>query len=168
MPGSTTSATWELFTSQWDRALERDAATVAAGPSSKLADLGWVFVVVAALGALSLAKRPFSSSFRGAAATWLGVTVVFAVIDTLSAIEIRYVLQALPLLALCAGAYLSKRSSVAGAARPQPSWQLCILFSLASAHSTKSCSRGTTEKGHGDRDFPFRLSSILRWMNAGP
>ena len=99
---------WELFTSQWDRALERDAATVAAGPSSKLADLGWVFVVVAALGALSLAKRPFSSAFRGAAATWLGVTVVFAVIDTLSAIEIRYVLQALPLLALCAGAYLSK------------------------------------------------------------
>ncbi len=99
---------WDLFTSQWDRALERESATVAAGPGSKLAELGWVFVVVAALGALSLAKRPFSSSFPRAAATWLGVTVVFAVIDTLSAIEIRYVLQALPLLALFAGAYLSK------------------------------------------------------------
>ncbi len=71
-------------------------------------ELGWVFVVAAALGALSLAKRPFSSSFRGAVATWLGVTVLFAVIDTLSAIEIRYVLQALPVLALFAGAYLSK------------------------------------------------------------
>jgi hypothetical protein len=99
---------WDLFTSQWDRALERDSATAAAGPRSKLAELGWVFVVVAALGALALVKRPFSSTYRGAAAIWLGVTVLFAVIDTLSAIEIRYVLQALPVLALFAGAYLSR------------------------------------------------------------
>jgi len=99
---------WDLFTSQWERAVVRESAAVTAGPSSKLAELGWGFLVVAALGALSLAKQPFSSSFRGAAATWLGVTVLFAIIDTLTAIEIRYVLQALPILALFAGAYLSK------------------------------------------------------------
>ncbi len=39
---------------------------------------------------------------------WLGVSILFLGIDLASALEIRYALQALPLLALLGGVYLSR------------------------------------------------------------
>jgi hypothetical protein len=109
---------WELFTSQWDRVLTRDYATGGAaieGPLAKLVfnlhfyreQVGIVFWVLAFLGALGLLARPAHSVFHSAIAAWVGVTAVFFVLDLTTALEVRYLLQIMPLLALFAGRYLS-------------------------------------------------------------
>jgi hypothetical protein len=109
---------WELFTSQWERVLSRDYATgdaVLEGPLAKLAfnwsffkeQVGILFAVLALLGAVPILRRPRSSPFHAAAAAWLGVSGVFFLLDLTTALEVRYVLQVLPLLALFAGSFLS-------------------------------------------------------------
>jgi hypothetical protein len=77
------------------------------GWQSAVDQLGWVFLAVAVLGAFSLVKTPHRTTFANLALVWLGVSVLFLVVDLVSALEIRYALQALPLLALLAGSYLS-------------------------------------------------------------
>ena len=96
-----------LVTSQWDRALSGGSGGGTGGWQSTVSQLGWVFLVVSALGASSLATARRASTFRTVAFVWLGVTMVFFLVDVLTALEIRYALQALPLLALFAGLYLS-------------------------------------------------------------
>ena len=108
---------WDLFTSQWERALDRDSAAAAfSGPKNKLSfnlelmgeQLGWVFLLTALLGAVGLGRGFGASLFHTLAAIWFAVTLLFFGIDLFSALEIRYLLQALPILALFSGVYLSK------------------------------------------------------------
>ena len=108
---------WDLFTSQWERALDRDSAAAAfSGPKDKLSfnlelmgeQLGWVFLLTALLGAVGLGRGFGASLFHTLAAIWFAVTLLFFGIDLFSALEIRYLLQALPILALFSGVYLSK------------------------------------------------------------
>ena len=70
--------------------------------------LGIVFALIALLGAVPLLSKPRASKFHGVAMAWVGVTAAFFLLDLTTALEVRYVLQALPLLALFAGRYLSK------------------------------------------------------------
>jgi hypothetical protein len=108
----------ELFTSQWERVLSRDYATGDAGTEGPLAklvfnlafyrqQLGSLFPLVALLGAIPILRKPSASSFHAAATAWIGVTVLFFLLDLTTALEVRYVLQALPLLAIFAGSFLS-------------------------------------------------------------
>jgi hypothetical protein len=101
------SGYFELVSSQWDRALSRGSGGGTGGWQATLSQLGWVFLAVAALGAVSLTGGRRGSAFRTPALVWLGVTLLFVAIDVVSALEIRYALQALPLLALFGGVYLS-------------------------------------------------------------
>jgi hypothetical protein len=129
---------WELFTGQWDRVLTRDYATGGAavdGPLQKLVfnlhfyreQVGIVFCVLAFLGALGLLLRPTHSVFHAAVAAWAGVTAIFFVLDLMTALEVRYLLQVLPLLALFAGRYLSGSFARGGSG----GWAaLVILFYL--------------------------------------
>jgi hypothetical protein len=71
-----------------------------------------VFLATAALGCVSFVREPLASG-------WLLATLLFFGVDVWTGIEIRYWLQALPLLALFSGAYLSRaldRSALAKAA----------------------------------------------------
>ena len=100
----------ELVTGQWGRALTGGLSGDSGGTGgwrATVSQLGWVFLAVAALGTLSLVKARPATTFRSAALVWLGVSSLFLVIDLASAVEIRYALQALPLLALLGGVYLS-------------------------------------------------------------
>ena len=97
----------ELVTDQWGRALTEESSGGTGGWRATGSQLGWVFLAVAALGTLLLVKARHASTFRSAALVWLGVSILFLVIDLVSAVEIRYALQALPLLALLGGVYLS-------------------------------------------------------------
>ncbi|GMR21808.1 MAG: hypothetical protein BMS9Abin37_0125 [Acidobacteriota bacterium] len=100
----------ELVTDQWGRALTEGSSGGAGGTGGWRAtgsQLGWVFLAVAALGSLSLVQSRQATTFRSAALVWLGVSILFLGIDLVSAFEIRYALQALPLLALLGGCYLS-------------------------------------------------------------
>ncbi len=108
----------DLVTSQWERVFSRDYASGAAavaGPLDKLAfnipfyrgQLGTVFILLAIVGGVPILIRPLSSSFHAAATAWMGVMVLFFILDLTTALEVRYVLQTLPLLALFAGSYLS-------------------------------------------------------------
>jgi hypothetical protein len=108
---------WDLIASQWERAIEGDyAAAALSGPGEKLSfnlammgeQLGWVFLLTALLGAVGLGRGLTTSLFQALAALWIVVTLLFFGIDLLSAIEIRYLLQALPILALLSGSYLSR------------------------------------------------------------
>ena len=108
---------WDLFTSQWERALDRDSvASAFSGPKDKLLfnlklmgeQLGWVFLLTAFLGVVGLGRGFGVKLFHTLAAIWFAVTLLFLGVDLLSAIEIRYLLQALPILALFSGVYLSK------------------------------------------------------------
>jgi hypothetical protein len=119
---------WELFTSQWDRVLTRDYATGGAaveGPLQKLVfnlhffreQVGIVFCVLAFLGALGLLLRPTHSVLNAAVAAWAGVTAIFFVLDLTTALEVRYLLQILPLLALFAGRYLAGSFARGGSGR---------------------------------------------------
>ena len=100
----------ELVTDQWGRALTEGTSGGRGGTGgwrARGSQLGWVFLAVAALGSLSLVKAQPATTFRSAALVWLGVSILFLGIDLTSALEIRYALQALPLLALLGGVYLS-------------------------------------------------------------
>ena len=74
--------------------------------------LGWVFLLTALLGAVGLGRGFGASLFHTLAAIWFAVTLLFFGIDLFSALEIRYLLQALPILALFSGVYLSKALEV--------------------------------------------------------
>jgi len=97
----------ELISDQWGRALTGESSGGTGGWQTTVSQLGWVFLAVAALGSLSLIKARRATTFRSAALVWLGVSILFLGIDLVSAVEIRYALQALPLLALLGGVYLS-------------------------------------------------------------
>ena len=108
----------ELFTSQWSRVLSRDYATgdaATGGPLAKLffnwaffrEQVGVVFGVVALLGAVPIVRKSGDTVFHAVAAAWIGVTGFFFLLDLTTALEVRYVLQVLPLSALCAGSFLS-------------------------------------------------------------
>jgi hypothetical protein len=109
---------WELFTSQWGRMMSRDYATgeaLVTGPLSKLRfnwvffreQLGIVFILLVFLGSVPILRRPGASLFHAAAAAWTGVTVLFFALDLMTALEVRYVLQATPIFSLFAAAYVS-------------------------------------------------------------
>ena len=81
---------WDLFTSQWERALDRDSAAAAfSGPKDKLSfnlelmgeQLGWVFLLTALLGAVGLGRGFGASLFHTLAAIWFAVTLLFFGID---------------------------------------------------------------------------------------
>lgn len=108
----------DLFTTQWARALSRDYATGGApteGPLAKLLfnwaffreQVGTVFILVALLGAIPIVRQAGRTPFHAAVTAWLGVTGVFFLLDLMTALEVRYVLQVLPLLALFVGSFLS-------------------------------------------------------------
>lgn len=102
----------ELITDQMGRAFTAgaDGGTNSGGTGgwrTAVDQLGWIFLAVAALGGLSLVRSPRSTTFRTMALVWLAVSLAFVGFDLVSAVEIRYALQALPLLALLAGVYLS-------------------------------------------------------------
>jgi hypothetical protein len=63
--------------------------------------MGLVFLATAALGCTSFLQRPLAMG-------WFGATLLFLALDLWMGIEIRYWLQALPLLALFSGTYLSR------------------------------------------------------------
>ncbi len=103
----------DLFTSQYDRALtgadDRDVGGTVAIVGEQI---GYVFLATAALGALSFLRDRLALG-------WLAVTLFFFALDLSTGFEIRYWLQALPLLALFSGVYLSRayeRSAVGKAA----------------------------------------------------
>ena len=108
----------ELFLEQSARAFSSDYATgnqVTEGPLAKLAfnlaffreQVGIVFALLALAGGIPILARWQRSPFHAAAAAWLLVTAVFFLLDLTTALEVRYVLQVLPLLALFAGSFLS-------------------------------------------------------------
>ena len=70
--------------------------------------LGWVFVATAFLGSVALVRKPLSGGFSSLATGWLAATLLFFAIDLRTGLEIRYWLQALPLLSLFSGVYLSR------------------------------------------------------------
>ena len=108
----------EMFFDQWGRAFSSDYATgdqVAEGPLAKLAfnwtffreQVGIVFALLALAGAMPILTKWQQSPFHAAVAAWLGVTAVFFFLDLTTAVEVRYILQVLPLLALFAGSFIS-------------------------------------------------------------
>jgi hypothetical protein len=99
-----------LITEQWSRVIAEGSSGGGGGTGGWRAtgsQLGWVFLAVSALGSLSLVQSRRATTFRSAALVWLGVSFLFLGVDLASALEIRYALQALPLLALLGGLYLS-------------------------------------------------------------
>jgi len=98
----------ELFTSQYGRALEGESP---GGIAALLGEqIGFVFLATAALGSVSFIRQPLGG-FSSLAVGWLATTLFFLAIDVWTGLEIRYWLQALPLLALFSGAYLSRAFS---------------------------------------------------------
>ncbi len=92
----------ELFTSQYGRELGGESSS---GIVSLLGEqIGFVFLATAALGSVSFLRQPL-------AVGWLLTTLLFLAVDLRTGLEIRYWLQALPLLALFSGAYLSRAFS---------------------------------------------------------
>jgi uncharacterized membrane protein len=71
-------------------------------------EIGWVLFVAALLGGVQILRRPGRNLFHAAASVWVVVTVLFLILDLATPLEIRYLLQALPLLALMAASYLSQ------------------------------------------------------------
>ena len=116
---------WDLIVSQSDRALTGGGNGAGPGAGDKLAavvdlvgsQIGWVFLVTAILGSAAFLRRPLDGPFQVCASAWLGVTAVFFVAELVSPVEIRYWLQALPLLALGSGLYLSRALGRGGMGR---------------------------------------------------
>jgi hypothetical protein len=109
---------WDLFAGQWERVLTRDYAVgsrVVEGPLAKLRfnlpfyreQLGVVFAVLALVGGLPILRRPTASPLHAAALVWFGAAVLFFALDLTTALEVRYLLQVLPLLSLFAANYLT-------------------------------------------------------------
>jgi hypothetical protein len=89
-----------LFESQYGRALS--GSTVDGGTFAFVGEqIGYVFLATAVLGSLSFLRERL-------ALAWFATTLLFFLLDLASNLEIRYWLQALPLLALFSGAYLSR------------------------------------------------------------
>ncbi len=115
-----------LVTEQWERALGRESESAGGGVGYGLAlslaflreQVGWVALVAAAAGgATVLRTRWFSSAFHACLSVWIAATAAFFALDLLSPLEIRYWFQALPVVALLAGAYLSSAFSRGGMGR---------------------------------------------------
>jgi hypothetical protein len=102
----------DLVTSQWGRAMSSESGS-AAGATIGLAveQLGAVFLVTALLGSVTFLRKPFQHALAETATGWFLATVFFFGLERLTPIEIRYWLQALPLLALFSGVYLSRAAS---------------------------------------------------------
>ena len=99
----------ELFTRQYGRALEGESPW---GIGALLGEqIGFVFLATAALGSVSFIRQPRGGGFSSLAVGWLATTLFFLAVDVWTGLEIRYWLQALPLLALFSGAYLSRAFS---------------------------------------------------------
>jgi len=109
----------EIFASQASRLLGREymsGGREIAGPLAKLAfnlpfyqgELGAVFALLALLGAASLLRQALETPLHGALAAWTVTTGLFFAADLFSSLELRYLLQAAPLLSLFAGSYLSR------------------------------------------------------------
>jgi hypothetical protein len=103
----------DLITSQSERALEGgESSSRVLGLAYRVAfareQLGLVFLAAAFLGSLGFLRRPLASGIHAALSGWFIATLLFLALDLLTALEIRYWLQALPLLALSSGLYLSK------------------------------------------------------------
>ena len=95
----------ELFTSQLSRARSLSPGAAGASGLGFLGEqIGFVFLATAALGSASFLRQPLALG-------WLGTTLFFFAVDLSTGLEIRYWLQALPLLALFSGAYLSRALS---------------------------------------------------------
>jgi hypothetical protein len=90
----------ELFTSQSGRTLS-GGGDVTSLPAEQI---GFVFLATAMLGSVSFVRMPLAMG-------WVTATVLFFLADLLAGMEIRYWLQALPLLALLSGLYLSRAFS---------------------------------------------------------
>ncbi|HEY7819269.1 MAG TPA: hypothetical protein VIG29_13675, partial [Vicinamibacteria bacterium] len=89
----------DLFTSQYGRALSGEERQ---GTLATFAEqVGYVFLATAVLGILSFWRDRLALG-------WLAVTIFFFAVDLATGLEIRYWLQALPLLALFSGTYLSR------------------------------------------------------------
>jgi hypothetical protein len=96
----------DLFTSQYGRAPSRgDAGALGSFLGEQL---GWVFVATAFLGSLAFIRQPLAGGIFSQSSAWLATTLFFFAVDLWTGLEIRYWLQALPLLALFSGAYLSR------------------------------------------------------------
>jgi hypothetical protein len=87
----------DLFTSQSGRGLSRGGDLT----SLPAEQIGFVFLATALLGSVSFVRMPL-------AVGWVTASGLFFFADLLAGIEIRYWLQALPLLALFSGLYLSR------------------------------------------------------------
>ena len=104
----------ELFTSQLPRALSGSPGVDGANGLALLLlgeQLGWVFVATAFLGSLISIRQPLAGGFSTLASGWLATTLFFFAVDLWTGLEIRYWLQAIPLLALFSGLYLSRAFS---------------------------------------------------------
>jgi hypothetical protein len=101
----------DLVTSQWGRAVSAESA-VAPGASLALAleQIGAVFLLTSVLGSIAFLRKPFGSPLATTACGWFLVTALFFALSLLTAVEVRYWLQALPVLALFSGVYLSRAS----------------------------------------------------------
>jgi hypothetical protein len=104
----------DLVTSQWGRVVSGTGTEAGSGSGAAEVltvageQLGYVFLATAFLGSLSFLRRPLNGPLSVAAFGWLLVTVLFFALDIATPLEIRYWLQALPILALCSGSYLSR------------------------------------------------------------
>ena len=109
---------WDLVASQWERALTRDYMSSQenlTGPAAKLSfnlpfyreQLGLLFAVVALVGAILILRRPSASPLHAACLAWTAATLLFFLADLFTAVELRYVLQVTPMMAIFAGSYLS-------------------------------------------------------------
>ncbi len=140
---------WNLFIGQWERALERDYASGAAavsGPLEKLRfnlsnlfeQLGPVFGALALLGSVGVVSAFSRTPFHAGAAAWLVTTFLFFFVDLLSALEVRYALQVLSLLALLAGVYLSSAWERGGVGR-LAAWAATAYLALAGLWNLYEC-----------------------------
>ena len=109
---------WDLVASQWERALARDYMSGQEnldGPAAKLGfnlpfyreQLGLVFAAAALVGAIPVLRRPSASPLHAACLAWTAAALLFFLADLFTAVEVRYVLQATPMIAIFAGSYLS-------------------------------------------------------------
>lgn len=110
---------WGVFSAEAGRLLGREymsGSREIVGPLAKLAfnlpfyqgQLGAVFAALAVLGAVPLLRRALDMPVNAALAAWTVVSGLFLLADLLTSLEVRYLLQAIPLLSLFAGSYLSR------------------------------------------------------------
>lgn len=115
-----------LVVDQWQRALGGGESGSGAGLVAGLASsasflreqIGWVALLAALAGGVTfLRKQWFSSVLHAGITVWIAVTALFFVLDLLTPLEIRYAYQAVPVIALLAGLYLSNAFARGGVGR---------------------------------------------------